>query len=219
MSDFGPIQRRWRAFIAAHAPGARAEALFSAEPRAADERLLSRLPPLRISEYQRISSEPRAREWAEARRLELELRERLGARASLSIAHSQGVIAVGATGEEITGVGVDLEGAVRQLSEATLSRLLDSEEARLAKDAQASGLEIWTLKEAAFKATPDNTGTVLSSYLLKHLEQVNEAQTRYLQGNVQGPAGRTLPVEVHFWNGFIISFAVCVREHLVSTPG
>lgn len=57
-------------------------------------------------------------------------------------------------------VGIDLEDRDRAISEAAVRRFVDSSEASL----NLLPVELWVLKEAAFKANPQNHGTVISQY-------------------------------------------------------
>jgi hypothetical protein len=106
-----------------------------------------------------------------------------------SLSHSAGwVLAVGGA----QPIGVDLEPESRPLSLKALERLTTPEERVLGLPPVA----LWCLKEAAFKATPDNHGRVLSEFKLKKFNfsagraEVEDSKTSQLwEGRVALAAG------------------------------
>ncbi len=57
-------------------------------------------------------------------------------------------------------IGIDIELSNREMSEKSAARIATDEERALG----LSNLEIWTIKEAAFKAFPHNAGTTIGQY-------------------------------------------------------
>ena len=76
----------------------------------------------------------------------------------LSLTHSAGIAVAARCDGDQAGVGVDLEGW----------RRIDPRAARffLRPDEKGDLLRLWTVKEALFKATPDNGGMALVDYEL-----------------------------------------------------
>ncbi|MGI8809468.1 MAG: 4'-phosphopantetheinyl transferase family protein [Acidimicrobiales bacterium] len=81
---------------------------------------------------------------------------------TLSLTHSAGVAVAARCDGPQAGLGVDLEGW----------RGIDPRAARfyLAPDEQGDLLRLWTVKEALFKATPDNHGPVFVDYRVDDAE-------------------------------------------------
>ncbi|MCC7440957.1 MAG: 4'-phosphopantetheinyl transferase superfamily protein [Bdellovibrionales bacterium] len=96
-----------------------------------------------------------------------------------SLTHSGGqALALGSTWSEgLLGVGVDLETAGRMISPRLAVRLVaDPEEAALVQatvtgarepEEALGALDLWVLKEAAYKAQPASRGTTLPQYMLR----------------------------------------------------
>ena len=80
----------------------------------------------------------------------------------LSLTHSAGIAVAARCEGDQAGVGVDLEAW----------RTMDPRAARffLRPEEQGDLLRLWTVKEALFKATPDNAGMALVDYALAHPE-------------------------------------------------
>jgi hypothetical protein len=95
----------------------------------------------------------------------------LGREARLSLAHSEGtLICAGVVGRK--KLGIDLEPEGRQLSDAALQRISNDSERQLG----LQPIELWSIKEACFKANPASDGTVVSQYqVLKYAEGRGEA--------------------------------------------
>lgn len=92
------------------------------------------------------------------------------ARMKFSLSHSQGTcLSVSVAGP--LGVGVDLEHSARFITLPVAERFLLPFERGLA----LSPLQIWVIKEACFKADPDNFGSILPGYAVTQCDgQVGE---------------------------------------------
>lgn len=77
---------------------------------------------------------------------------------SLSHTHSASC-AVAALGAQL-GVGVDLEDRSRPVSRKAADRFIDSNEAKL----PFQPIDVWTIKEACYKANPENQNTIIADY-------------------------------------------------------
>ncbi|HTL10940.1 MAG TPA: 4'-phosphopantetheinyl transferase superfamily protein [Bdellovibrionota bacterium] len=126
----------------------------------------------------------RRRDWAAGRMAILRVLEDLGHGGPFphySLTHTAGVAlavaAQGPLGGRRLGVGVDLEVAGRAVSPQLSRRLLtDPEESALVAQAAAQAstpeealapLDLWVMKEAAFKAQPRSKGTSVLQYRLQ----------------------------------------------------
>lgn len=156
-------------------------------------------PPLTAPEQERIvrfrkrlgSAQGRSPERTASDRALLDLWERLGKPEEWfwSLSHSAGwVLAVGDGGP----IGVDLEREGRALSSQALERLTSPEERQLG----IPPLALWCLKEAAFKATPDNLGRVLPELKLNEFNSSESCGTledlktgKHWEGRVARAAG------------------------------
>lgn len=131
---------------------------------------------------------PRRIEWAEARRLEREARAALGPEpgAMLSISHTTGIVLVlGALWKAPgpLGLGIDVELLDRAITDRVSNRIADSSERALFPT--LTDLNLWVIKEACFKANPDNEGTVVAQY------RVIAFDSGTGEGRVEGPGGKT----------------------------
>ena len=96
----------------------------------------------------------------------------------LSLSHTSGAcIAVAAMD---ISVGVDLEASTRIVSDGVANKYFFEEE----KKWGWSALQVWAVKEAAYKANPENKNTVLSDYRIQSYGKI-EVQDRALQFQVQ----------------------------------
>ena len=100
-----------------------------------------------------------------------ELEGREGRNLSTSISHAAvgdeiWVIGVGARGEKVH-VGVDWEQAARTVHPGVEEKILGESE----RSGGSDFFEYWVIKEACFKANPNNAGTVVSEYLICKLRQ------------------------------------------------
>lgn len=91
----------------------------------------------------------------------------------LSLSHADGMVVAGALGagdrSSVAGLGVDYEPARRAITERAARLFLDDlEQARVEALPEAersrARLALWTVKEAAYKATPDNGGHTVAAY-------------------------------------------------------
>jgi hypothetical protein len=102
----------------------------------------------------------------------------------VSQAHSAGwVISVGfsadAQSDWVEGVGVDLERLDREVRPDVLQRVSSPEEAALSLNL----IHLWVVKEACFKANPDNAGTVIPQYRVRSCASLDVAGAQ--QGEVE----------------------------------
>ena len=123
------------------------------------------------------ASAGRQAEWRAAREAELELEARLGSDLFWSVSHSSGtagqagcVVVVGleraaALSAGMGGVGVDVEDPRRTISSAVRDRVVSQAEQR--RFPNLTTLDFWVMKEAAYKATPENHGLVLPDFELR----------------------------------------------------
>lgn len=103
--------------------------------------------------------------------------------------------------ERVAGVGVDLE-LDRPLSHEHARFFLTERERRLVTDA-AERLRLWTVKEALFKADPDNHGTVVGSY--------ESTEPGGHEGVAFSKGGRIFDYASHRVLGGWLTVAVCWR--------
>ena len=84
-------------------------------------------------------------------------------------------VAIGAG--QVAHVGVDLEFGEREISPAAAQKFVHDTELFLGW----SALEIWVIKEACFKANPENVGTQISQYRIisKHEVRFGETKMEY----------------------------------------
>ena len=109
----------------------------------------------------------------------------------LSLTHAAGVaVAVRADGGQ-AGVGVDYEGP--HIADPRIARLFLVERERNAAAGPDDLLRLWTVKEALFKATPDNLGATFLDYeVAEPAALVGEAEDRtgrclrYISGGFGG---------------------------------
>lgn len=175
-------------------------------PEELDERRILEMlsSPERLAAYAAITSERRRLEWLAARSAELELRAALGPDALTSVSHSEGALLVAGCRSKdsrsgITGIGVDLEVAQRALSDAAWGWLMSGEDRACWSGER---LIAWALKEAAFKADPDNEGEVLSRYLLTEVDHQNS------RARLVAPSGKTgIEASWGHESGWLIVFA------------
>jgi acyl carrier protein/phosphopantetheinyl transferase len=127
------------------------------------------------AQFARVPGAVRRRSWLAARR---QLRRALTAcgrpsdtaayslpSASVSLTHSAELAVAAVACAPVAGVGVDLE-LDRKPDPRTARFFLSADESAWAAGRPAELLRLWTVKEALFKADPDNAGTVLADYLV-----------------------------------------------------
>lgn len=137
-------------------------------------------------------------------------RERLSSASWTSLSHSKSenegmVIAIGLTppsapdeDQRILGVGVDLEATSRAMDTRIEPRLLSAKERELSQKVGLPLLGAWVLKEACFKASQPNPGTVLPQYCIASIwrsatRSPLEPGIRWREvweGEVEGPQGK-----------------------------
>ncbi len=121
-----------------------------------------------------LSDKPsRREEWIAGRKALFEARQLLSMKGfsategvSVSLSHTRWegrlwVLAV-AVPRSVGSVGVDLESVTRQVSDSVYRRITDDQERRMFPHYGA--LDFWAIKEACFKADPDNSGKVAWAY-------------------------------------------------------
>lgn len=143
--------------------------------------------------YERIAGTPRARSWLLGRTalagLRSELEESADAGAltfpnrRFSLTHSRGVaLAVAEPTGCLAGIGVDLEMSRRIRPGAARFFLTEAEQQWLRGERlehqERHLLRLWCVKEAVFKANPENAGRILADHALENPEEaVGEART------------------------------------------
>jgi len=167
----------------------------------------SRLTDREVEQYQSIGSDRRRHHWLLGRTALKELlpvdedtSPLVFPHPQLSISHAHGVaVAVRICG--VAGAGVDLELASRHADPRTVRFFLHPDE-QPADISPQRLLQLWTVKEALFKATPDNMATVLTDYRL------HDAAASV--GDATGPRGEQLRyVAVVVPDGFL-TVAACL---------
>ena len=109
----------------------------------------------------------------------------------LSLTHAGGVaVAAWADGSQ-AGVGVDFEGP--HATDPRIAPLFLVEQERKAAAGPDDLLRLWTVKEALFKATPDNLGASFLDYevadpaaLVGEAEDRSGRRLRYVSGGLNG---------------------------------
>lgn len=128
--------------------------------------ILSRLSPDQMQQWREFSSERRRNEWLSARLCEIELRKKIagsdGSRLRISLTHTSGwVIALGVVEKLLpASIGIDAEMSDRKVPRALVTRITEPSE----RNFGMSTLELWTAKEACYKANPFSEGTVIPDY-------------------------------------------------------
>ena len=137
----------------------------------------------------------REREWAtsrrvlgalldEAKRLSGDDARAQGRRVLTSMSHSRDTVlaAAGLSGPQSGGMGVDLERTDREISESLKKRFMGQGEESLG----LLPLEIWTVKEACFKADPDQAGKLVSGYrITRFCKESGEGTCEIAQGGAE----------------------------------
>lgn len=125
-----------------------------------------------------FSNAKRAQQWLQSRKeLAIAVRKTLNQGVlpqtiKLSLSHTRDAT-LAAVAQEID-IGVDLERADRPISEALAAKFYFESE----KINSLSALQVWALKEACYKANPDQKTTVLSDYHLLNPETVEVQEKR-----------------------------------------
>jgi hypothetical protein len=109
-------------------------------------------------------SEERKSEWAESRRCLLSLLPSAKPDSAFSLSHTRGASAA-AEGQGLW-VGIDIESRSRSLRKAVIDLIANPQEQSLG----LTEVEIWTVKEACFKANPENSMTRYREYRLQSFE-------------------------------------------------
>lgn len=159
------------------APGSEAEAQKLAEHLCNDFGALNWDRSKLDQEMTVYTREERRWEWLAGRALDTRLRQKIQQKQiyiSLSHTHAGSynlLVAVGLgvtqPGSPITGVGTDIESASRVLSEDLYKRVSSAQERERVQATGLSPLELWVLKEAVFKAFPDNHATAVTEFELQ----------------------------------------------------
>lgn len=167
-------------------PGRKLALAARAASDEADSALLERLSREQTLNYAGLRIPERRREWAEARRGELEIRARLVSagvapdRIAYSVSHSADeVVVLGVErGDGLERVGIDLEPEGREIEPRIRERLCGGGpcppcQEELERVSSLSTLELWVIKEACFKADPANCGTWITQYRILGWDPVN----------------------------------------------
>lgn len=167
------------------------------------------LTPGERAQWRALSPGPRRRDWLLGRAA---LKQLLGAGADtsglrfphprLSLTHAGGrAFAVNITAAGVVGTGIDYEPWNGAADLRTARFFLRMSEQVAVRDA-ATLLRVWTVKEALYKATPDNAEVVLLDYELH--------DPRCAQGSATGPRGERLHYASLVTFTGVLSIAVCV---------
>lgn len=143
-------------------------------------------------------------EWLLARQAEKNVLQRVKEEGYRSLSHTQSshrilALALGAERTsplKFSGVGVDLEFSSRAISEGVVKKLVHDSERTWLSSGDLQALDFWILKEAAFKAIPQNQGAVISSFQVsKWNSQKNEGEVTSPLLKGQGLTCRVMKVE------------------------
>jgi hypothetical protein len=188
------------------------QSLFLVRPVSRDlsEEEVVRLTPDQKLKFSKIIDPTRKNEWSESRRCHW-LLERFRFK-SLSHSKADGksdsahiVLAWGLNdpSEMVQGVGIDVELRSRAISDATSERFSSADERRLG----ITGLELWTAKEASFKANPKNEGTIVAQYQILSRDADG-------MGHVRGPLGEEIRIKSLALGPWQVSLALQIaRSH------
>lgn len=144
--------------------------------------------------------------WLGSRTCLLEASEaigRSGPELALSVSHTKGAsAAVVARAAEVAGAGVDLEDFARPVSDAALARFSPSAERGFALER----IEVWSVKEACYKADPGNADTKLRHYAIESFDAASGV----------GRARRTIADQsfafrVFRWQAYVCAIAVALK--------
>ncbi len=141
---------------------------------------LPALTPAEKKVFERLKAEARQHTWLMGRSALKTLMRRLNAgddtaaltfpHTRFSLAHTdEAAVAVATLARQGLGIGVDVERADRRPQERAARFFLSTAEQKWlaalpAADQPLALLRLWTVKEALYKANPDNAGTVLNEY-------------------------------------------------------
>lgn len=167
------------------------------------------LTPGERAQWRALSTGPRRRDWLLGRAA---LKQLLGAGADtsglrfphprLSLTHAGGrAFAVHIAAAGVVGTGIDYEPWNAAADLRTARFFLRTSEQVAVRDA-ATLLRVWTVKEALYKATPDNAGAVLLDYELH--------DPRCARGSATGPRDERLRYASLVTSTGVLSVAVCV---------
>jgi 4'-phosphopantetheinyl transferase EntD len=142
---------------------------------------LDRLTPGEREDLGRLTAAPRRESWLRGRAALKRLQEAIGGpedtsrlkfpHPQVSLTHSENwAVAIGAVSGKTIGIGVDLEVRASPKAE-TARRFLNASELvwlrRMDEEERPRLLHrLWTVKEATFKADPENAGKTLRDYAL-----------------------------------------------------
>ena len=188
------------------------QSLFLVRPVSTElsEEEVARLTPDQKLKFSKIIDPTRKKEWSESRRCHW----LLGNFRFKSLSHSKAdgksdsahiVLAWGLNdpSEMVQGVGIDVELRSRVISDATAERFSSLDERKLG----VSGLELWTAKEAAFKANPRNDDTVVVQYKILNRDADG-------MGRVRGPQGEEIRIKSLALGPWQVSLALQIaRAH------
>jgi hypothetical protein len=128
---------------------------------------LKRLTAEQKQKYAEITDPTRRKEWSESRRCNwlletFSFQSRAHSKADAKSEAGHLVVAWGLSdpSDVVQGIGIDVELRTRSISDTMVERFSLPNERKLG----LSGLELWTVKEALFKANPANQGSVVTDY-------------------------------------------------------
>lgn len=218
---FSRVSAAWDEFLRGEGIWVPSSGLSAIAREEADEALLQQVPEDARAEYARMKSNSQRRQWAEARRCELEVESRLLAEQGtpekplLSVTHAARgeetrvvVVGVGAVAGAC-GVGVDLEfsgRALRNPESLRKSLVTPDEESRVPF---LSVLELWVIKEACFKANSENSNTIIADYRIIEFDRGSGSGKAVLERRKGlSISFRLLSVEDELGNPWWLAFAV-----------
>lgn len=119
----------------------------------------------------------------------------------LSLTHAGGTAFAVRAGADVLGTGVDFEPA-RAAADPRTARFFLGPTERATASTAGDLVRLWTVKEALFKATPDNDRVVLADYAL------DDPPGR--SGTAAGPRGEDLRYATVAAVGGVLTVAVCL---------
>jgi hypothetical protein len=122
---------------------------------------------------------------------------------AVSLTHASGLAVAVRTDDDCEGIGIDFEPWGPEIG-ARAARLFLGPAELVGALPPGGLLQLWTIKEALFKATPGNKGCLLADF------QVHD--TAALCGEATGPRGETLRYAALRFEPGSLAIAVCDKE-------
>ncbi len=167
-----------------------------------DDRLLSLLTDDEVHYGLKFNNVLRRSQWAEGARSRLEIIQELGRHTRTSTTHSIQnhicrVLTIGAQRDGLLGVGADLEPAERPVLQEIQKKFLTVGEPLFG----LTTLQLWCIKEAAWKSNPARENTVLSQYRFQNKDAANGTY------QLDGPDGFQTKAVLSAVPGWLAAFA------------